>query len=338
MNDLGSLGKDFATGCAPEPLGKCTEIKGDEMSKILDVLNLGSEKSIKRICEKKEDHYLSYPIKKATKHKLRWIDAPQGEMKRLQYEILYNCIYKIKPHSSAVGFRYDHSVKTGAERHLGNKVLLTMDISNYFNSIKQNSVQRILGLCMARTLQPQLKSGSEEIDYTGDSHMLANICCFKNQLPQGAPTSPAIANLFGLTFDSQFSNIAKQENMTYTRYADDLTFSHPDVGYNIGQHIKTVENVLKHHKLKVNHKKTRILRPHRRMSVTGVVINDKLGVPKYVWRNMRAKLHNLVKGKQTITTHEYQIIRGKCEWIKSLNGARGNQLLESLSKIPLNNS
>ena len=306
---------------------------------ILKHLNINA-KEIDPILQNIHSSYLSYPISKSDKKKLRWIDAPLGQLKTLQYNILYNVVYKVRPHEAAVGFRVNRSVKTGAERHLGNKVILTMDISNFFNSIKISWVNRVLTLCAYRALgikQDSFKEGDEMCNVL-DSHYLASICCYKNQLPQGAPTSPAIANLYAMQMDSRLQKISDNNGLTYTRYADDMTFSHPNSKYDIGKHIVQIEEVVKDHSLKLNHKKTRILRPHRRMNVTGVVINDKLGVPKYVWRNMRAKLHNLVKENNTITLLEYQKIRGKCEWIRSLNQTRGEQLLKKLSKIPLKNS
>ena len=301
-------------------------------------------KDIDPILNNIHSYYLSYPIAKSDKRKLRWIDAPLGNLKALQYKILYNIVYKIRPHDAAVGFRINRSVKTGAARHLGYKVILTMDISNFFNSIKMPWVHRILNLCAYRALNVKQTIHPMEIDNTADfiqiidANYLAQICCYKNQLPQGAPTSPAIANLYAMQMDSRLKALSDAHDLIYTRYADDMTFSHADPKYDIGRLIKTIEAIVKEHSLKLNHKKTRILRPHRRMNVTGVVINDKLGVPKYVWRNMRAKLHNLVKENQTITLLEYQQIRGKCEWIKSLNQKRGDQLLKKLSNVHLINS
>lgn len=302
------------------------------------------DQEIEDIITNQSDYYLSYPIKKSDKKKLRWIDAPLGRLKELQYNILYNMIYKFAPHDAAVGFRTDQSVKTGAERHLGNKVILTMDISNFFNSIKYPQVVRLFAGLSIRITDPEKKLDFNKVEWNGEIPPgrnyfgVAALMCYKNQLPQGAPTSPAIANLYAMGLDAQLNKLAKQRGMVYTRYADDMTLSHPDKGYNIGQHVQDVIDVCQCYRLRVNHKKTRILRPHRRMLVTGVVINDKLAVPKYKWRNMRARLHNLVKENKSLSAHEYQKIRGYCEWIRHLNPKRGDQLLETLSKIPWKNS
>ena len=318
--------------------------KSNSTKKISFLKHMGIDSvKLEKLLKTPEDSYLSYPIKKTDRTKLRWIDAPLGELKAMQYVALYKFLYNYAPHDCAVGFRIGLNVKEGASRHLGNKVLLTMDISNFFNSVKiQRVYQLFSGLIHRYRIKNNLKakdlSAKEESIFMQEIHLLANLVCFKGQLPQGAPTSPAIGNLVVRPIDTQISKLADRNGLTYTRYADDLTLSHPDVDYPIGDHIAYIAEMLKHLGLQVNHKKTRILRPHRRMSVTGVVINDKLGVPKYKWRNMRARIHNLHKQNTGIYENEYQEIRGYCEWIKNLNPVRGKQLITQLGKIPLRNS
>ena len=309
---------------------------------ILEHMGIDRKKA-ESIIKNAEDYYLSYPIKKSDKRKMRWIDAPLGKLKEYQYTILYKFLYNFAVHDNAVGFKVGCNVKDGANRHLGNKVLLTMDISNFFNSVKIQYVYRLFsGLAYRYRIKNKMKTSDltqkEENQDMQDMHILCNLLCFKGQLPQGAPTSPAVANLVARPIDTALTKIADKQGLTYTRYADDITLSHPDKDHAIGAYIEVVKKQLSQLHLKVNHKKTRILRPHRRMTVTGVVINDKLGVPKYKWRNLRAKLHNLNKNKRSISEHEYQEIRGYCEWIRNLHPSRGNQLIAQLGTIPLRNS
>ncbi len=309
---------------------------------LLELIGTTSEE-VHDIIRNLDEYYLSYPIKKSDKRKLRWIDAPLGRLKELQYNILYNIVYKFKPHKAAVGFRVGMGVDTGAKMHLNNNVLLTMDIQNFFNSVKAIYLARLVGGMHRRLLKrnevvEQTPHKQESLYFADHAHAIVMLCCYKGQLPQGAPTSPALANLFAMRMDGRLQKVADKNGMVYTRYADDITFSHPDKNTNIGQYAQVVEQVLDSEGLCVNYKKTRILRPHRRMVVTGVVVNDKLGVPKYKWRNLRAKIHNLSKNNTNITVKEYQQIRGYCEWIKSLNPKRGNQLITQLSKIPLQSS
>jgi retron-type reverse transcriptase len=101
--------------------------------------------------------------------------------------------------------------------------------------------------------------------------------------------------------------------------------------------IEKIDEVLKANGFNINKKKTRIRRPNTRMLVTGVVINEKLGVPKWRWRNLRAKIHNYIKDQVILSKSQYLELRGLVEWIRQLHPNRGMQLLESLGKIPLKN-
>ena len=145
-----------------------------------DLVNhLGLEdQEIESIIHDLPEHYLSYPIKKSDKKKLRWIDAPLGRLKELQYHILYNLIYNFAPHDAAVGFRTEQSVKTGAERHLGNKVILTMDISNFFNSIKYPQVVRLFAGLSIRLVDPEKKLTYREPAVNSNTESLAGLNYF----------------------------------------------------------------------------------------------------------------------------------------------------------------
>ena len=323
--------------------------KCNSKASLLKILEIDAEykdnsfPSLLKIINNLDDYYLSYPIKKADKRKLRWIDAPLGELKELQYKILYKFLYNFNTHPAAVGFKIGTSVKESANTHLGNKVILTMDITNFFNSIKMPMVFRLVAALSNRLLDKnnidrKKLTDADHNKLHAETHIITHLLCFKGQVPQGAPTSPALANLIARRLDTVLAKYSEDQGMTYTRYADDLTFSHPDKTYDIGKNIKIVEKVIKEAQLQTNYKKTRILRPHRRMLVTGVVINEKLGVPKYKWRNLRARIHNIKKGGSSISLKEYQQIRGYCEWVRNLNPSRGAQLIQELGKIPLLNS
>jgi len=123
--------------------------------------------------------------------------------------------------------------------------------------------------------------------------------------------------------------------LTYTRYADDVTFSCKDKTYNIGQIIPDMERIMSVNRFRVNSKKTRVMRPHKRMVVTGIVINEKLGVPKYKWKNFRAKLHNLIRDDVVVSKEELQKLRGYAEWIKNLNKTRGDFFLSQIGRLRL---
>ena len=89
--------------------------------------------------------------------------------------------------------------------------------------------------------------------------------------------------------------------------------------------LNDIEDEIETRDLKLNHKKTRVMRPHKRQVVTGVVVNEKLGVPKYKWRKLRARLHNYIRDNKVIFEEEYISIRGYVEWIRQLHPVLSDQ-------------
>ena len=283
------------------------------------------------LCKDIHNNYLSYPIKKRS-GKYRWIDAPQSPLIEMQHAILYNIIYKFKTHEACIGFTKDKSVIDGANAHLKSNILLTMDLRNFFNSIKLSRVFDTINRIRIRLNTKGHKGISYNISKR-QAQVVAALVCYKGQLPQGAPTSPAMANLVAYPMDVQLAKFAKKHGVIYTRYADDVAFSHSDKNYNIGALIKPIEEIVRNNRLRLNYKKTKIRRPHNRMSVTGIVINEKLSVPRWKWRNFRAELHNLITNGAEISLEHYQQLRGYAEWIKTLNPSRGKFFLSQIGKL-----
>lgn len=308
------------------------------MSSLYEILGTTAQE-VKSIIRDKDEHYLSYTIRKAN-GKLRWIDAPQGRLKALQYNILNKFLYAFSPHECAVGFVAGIGVADGAARHLNNNVILCMDLKDFFNSIKYVRVKRVVNFLQKRFRNLNSKYDTKPTNYTWtkETKDIAKLLTFKGQVPQGAPTSPALANLVAYYMDHRLQEFAEKHNLMYTRYADDLTFSHSDVKFDMYALIPEITGIIKGQEFTVNNKKTRVMKPHRRMTVTGVVINEKLGVPKYKWRNLRAQLHQLHLSNNLLPLEKHQKLRGQIEWIRSLNPQRGQQLLNSLGKIPLGTS
>lgn len=290
----------------------------------------------KEISSNVEAFYLSFPIKKSN-GKLRWINAPTKDLKIIQRNILNNYLYLFKPNNSAVGFIKNRSVKYGASVHLGNQVLMCMDIENFFNSITKHNV--ITLLTYLNNHCATYKMDQDEI------LTLAALLCFKNILPQGAPTSPAIGNLFCFSMDKELNEYCAERNIQYTRYADDMAFSHKDKTFDIGKEcIPGILDIIKRTtQLKLNIRKTRVLRPHKRMEITGVIINKNISVAKYKWRNLRAQIHNLLMKKETnpeefsLPEKEYSKLAGQIEWISSVNTFRGKQLKQEFGKLSSKN-
>jgi RNA-directed DNA polymerase len=267
-------------------------------------------------------YYITYRIKKRN-GKTRRIDAPQEPLKSIQRGIVDKILYNFRAHPVAHGFVHGKSPKTNAEMHLGKKFLLTLDIKDFFNSIEESHVAHTLKWLFAQL--SGLTYDQSDID------LLAKLMCFESVLPQGAPTSPIMSNLVCIGLDKHLAILAKNNNATITRYADDIAISSdsPDV-------VKLKSPIFSYiygHGLKPNKAKTKIRKYYQRQQVTGIIVNTKTSVRKESWRNLRAEIHNLKSAGHTISLADYQRLRGRIEWIKSLNPSRGQQLLNQLSQL-----
>lgn len=155
----------------------------------------------------------------------RKISAPYPLLLSAQRWIYENILIKQLLHENCKGFIKDISIVDNARPHLNKKFLLKMDIKDFFPSIKINrvmSVFRVLGY-------------TKKISY-----YLASICCSEGVLPQGAATSPYLSNIIAKRLDYRLNGLAKRFNLTYTRYADDLTFSGDNISIKIKEYIESI--------------------------------------------------------------------------------------------------
>jgi RNA-directed DNA polymerase len=189
--------------------------------------------------------------------------------------------------------------------------------------------------------------------------VLAQICCYENQLPQGAPTSPIISNMICAQLDSQLQKLAKKYQCIYTRYADDITFSTskpkfpPQLSYFSDKLEKLVigdelEQILEKNGFSINESKTRLKTRYKRQEVTGITVNEKLNVKRKAIRQVRAMLHawekyGLEKAQAEFLRrfdkkqhfHQHQpsfkyIVRGKIEFIGRVRGRKDHIYLNFL--------
>jgi len=209
---------------------------------------------------------------------VRPIAASQGSLKRTQRLILDGLLAKLSMPAHVHGCVKGRSAVTNAEKHVNQEVVINMDLSSFFGSISLPRVKQLL----LRLLDCDDNA----------AQMLAQLLTFNNQLPQGAPTSPALANLEALPMDDQIMQICREgvgENQfAYSRYVDDITMSGASALVELIPKIKTA---IEGCGFNVNGNKTRILRQSTRQSVTGVVVNKKLNVPKKLIRRLKQHLY-----------------------------------------------
>ncbi len=273
--------------------------------------------------------YLRYPIKKKS-GSMRWLNPPMEPLKTVQSEFLEKVSPLVKPHSAAVGFRKGTSVIDGAKAHLDSNVLLTLDLKDFFNNVQDYKIEHA---CREFTYALDNIGQIEDGEAEEVTDFFIALITGPKGLSQGAPTSPAISNLVAKHLDKELTEIAEDEGLVYTRYADDLTFSSESTSIDMKPILIKVRHAIRRQNFTVNTRKTRIQRPHRRMSVTGIVVNDKLSVPKWKWRQFRARLHNIERDKKILNQTELEEIIGYAQWIKQLHPKRGQTFQEQIGRI-----
>ncbi len=255
--------------------------------------------------------YKSFEISKRSGGS-RIIHAPCDELKSLQKRLgalLDQCVLDIeasggRKNQAAHGFRPQRSIITNAKCHRNRRFVFNLDLADFFPTI---TAKRIRGLL----INDQRFNLSPEVATT-----IAHIACHETVLPQGAPSSPSISNLIAGIMDSHLVRLAKEQGCTYTRYADDLTFStnqkvFPEQiaiqceadkdSWQVGSELI---RLIKKSGFDINTKKTRMQYRTSRQQVTGLIVNKKVNIPAEYRRLVRAYVFAIVNhGKYTIKRH-----------------------------------
>jgi retron-type reverse transcriptase len=219
-------------------------------------------------------------------------------------------------HDAAVGFRPKMNCATGAKLHVGNPYLWNIDLENFFPSIRLPQAQKVFA----------------DVGYKPEvAGFLAQICCLNSRLPQGAPTSPAIANIVFKPADEKLDALAKQANLVYSRYADDLSFSGKKPIP--AEFRKRVFNLIEAHSFRVNHIKSRLTGPCARREVTGLTVNAGVSIPRKRRRELRAFFHQVSKNPAAYSGKKAQAI-GYAAWAFDYHKAEGKAYLEIAYSIP----
>lgn len=208
----------------------------------------------------------------------RRIDAPLPSLLRLQRWILDEIIGKVPLHPAAKAYRAGYSIKDAARLHRGRKLLLLLDVRNFFPSISEHHVYRTF----------------TSIGYpAGVSVLLAKVCTLNGSLPQGAPTSGALSNVLLTTFDDRMLSECKERGLRYSRYADDIQISGED--FDSAEIAEFARSQLASIDLSLKTSKTQLLRRSHRQMVTGVVVNERLSVRRSELRRLRQACYYIGK-------------------------------------------
>ena len=254
----------------------------DESKKLILSLHLLGDKSssdneqlacLYAVSNTISQHYYSRSIAKAHGGS-RQLKVPDPLLMGIQRNILHNCLMSMPVSAQAMAYQQGRSVRSNGAAHVGQPQVLNLDIRGFFDSIDQAMVYR---WAFPGEYYPLAVRG-----------LLTNLCCYKGRLPQGAPTSPAISNLVMRDFDETIASWCSKQDIAYTRYCDDMTFS----GAFDAQAVKALVKAMLYKKgMTLNPQKTRLASKDQRQLVTGVVVNAKVQTARPYRRKLRQTLY-----------------------------------------------
>ena len=233
------------------------------------------------------ERYRTFEIPKRTGG-MRLISAPRGVIRTAQEKLAPLLLQVYDAHPSAHGFLPKRSVTTNASEHLDQRLVLNIDLLDFFPTI---NFGRVRGLFMARPFFMGPAAAA----------VMAQLVTHRNGLPQGAPTSPALSNFIAATLDRRLTRLAKENGVSYSRYADDITFSTNKATFPPALALteessrvipgEALERAIAASGFSINHRKVRLQNRHQRQTVTGLTVNAKTNVQRKRMRRIRAMIH-----------------------------------------------
>lgn len=224
-----------------------------------------------------DKHYHSVYIPKSDGSK-RKLSVPDLILKQVQKSIANNILVQHTVSRYAKAYKIGGSVFRNAMPHVGKKKVLKLDIEGFFDNILYSQVKDIVF---------NKEKYSEPVRI-----LLTILCYYKESLPQGAPTSPAITNIIMYDFDEKVGAFCREKNIAYTRYCDDMTFSGD---FDEKEVISLVKNELGKLGLFLKKRKTAVVPNTKRQRVTGIVVNEKLSVAREYKKKIRGEMYYIKK-------------------------------------------
>lgn len=271
--------------------------------------------------KRNEYHIFTIPKKNGT---MRIIEAPSDRLKKYQIWIKENILDRMVVSDSAKGFKRNCSILDNAKEHINKELVINIDLKDFFPSITYDMVYEIF-----------VNAGYT----TGVSHLLTRLCTNKkNVLPQGSPASPIISNIVCSKLDKRLFSLAKKYKCSYTRYADDITFS-GNAG--IKNMLPTVKKIIAEERFVINDSKVRLQYRNMRQVVTGLIVNKRITVSPQLSKEIERAIYYSLKygvedhmkrigcNKSFYKEHLY----GIAYFIKMVDNHKGENYLARLDKI-----
>lgn len=306
-------------------------IKDNALDSISNALTV----EVKRILtsQDKTKRYRRYPLKKK-RGGVRWITEPVPALKNLQNAICWGLkIPQVtyKGYSVINGFIPGKSIIDNARPHVGKKVVLSMDLKDFFGSINYKDLR-------------SWSHGKPRFQFTNDQAINTWLkqACFlaTGGLPQGSPCSPLLANWAAIEGDEVILRMlsrAKEEygyDLDYTRYADDLTFSGENIPQSFVDKLVNLSGaIFGIDGIEFAPDKIKFMRSHKRQIVTGIVVNKKLNIPKERRRTLRAIKHRIqTKGIDSVDNFTVEELLGECSYLNLTEQQKARDLIQLITK------
>ena len=277
----------------------------------------------------------------------RLVEAPKQRLKAIQRFLLERIVNAIPPHDAAHGFRSGRSIKTFTAPHVGQEVLLKLDLRNFFPSITSARVLAIFLTAgypepvaeLLAALCTNSTPASVIDDAPGEKNYYLRALFRQPHLPQGAPASPALANLCAFRLDCRLAGLAKSMGASYTRYADDLLFSgNADFARGVDRFYIKASAIALEEGFDVNTRKTRIMRPSVSQRAAGLVLNEKANIGRAEFDRLKAILTNCLRSgpeqqNRGSARDFYRHLSGRIAHMSMFNPARGEKLRSIFDRI-----
>ena len=268
-----------------------------------------------RMAEARRRHlmYKEFDIPKRTGGTRR-ITAPTGKLKDIQkcISVIIAPYYRIP--DCVHGFAEGKSVASNASMHTAKNYVLNIDLKDFFPAITYTRVVKSL----------------KELGFNDEvSDIIARLCTIpmwdeqnqmlRNSLPQGSPASPLLSNIVCISLDRRLSGLAKRFGLTYSRYADDITFSSDHSVYaKDSEFLKELENIVESSGFKINEKKTRLQKKGSRQDVTGLIVGEQINTYRQFTKNLRAAVFHAENNG--CTPREFNNIMGRISYMAMVKG------------------
>ena len=276
----------------------------------------------------------------------RLVEAPKPRLRTAQRRILDGILAHIPPHDSAHGFRTGRSVVSFAMAHVGHEVVIRVDLQAFFTSVFGARVIGILRTAgypeeVSRTLAALCTHRTpSDVLATAGGHDPIDLARLRTpHLPQGAPTSGALANLAAYRLDVRVAGFAAKLGANYSRYADDLVLSGDrELARAAPTIVARLAAIAADEGFSLNFRKTRVMTSSARQRVTGIVVNEKLSAPRAEVERLRAILHNCRRHGPATQNRDHHPdfrahLRGRVAWIQSLDPVKGSRLHRMFEQI-----